>query len=237
MDEFNKQIIDLTYSPMIEEGETEFKMEGLSLLVFCSILILFFSNISFAADTLIPNESLSDGQTLVSPGQVFELSFFSPGISKSRYLGIWYKVIPLTVVWVANRDRPITDLSWVLINTNDENLVLLDGNITIIWSSKSSTRAMNLVAQLLDIENFVLHKANISNSESYVWQSFDYPTDTLLPSMKQGWDLKTGLNRTLTSWKSLTGPSPGEYSYGVELSGLPQLVLHKGSTELYRSGP
>lgn len=237
MDEFNKQIIDLTYSPMIEEGETEFKMEGLSLLVLCSILILFFSNISFAADTLIPNESLSDGQTLVSPGQVFELSFFSPGISKSRYLGIWYKVIPLTVVWVANRDRPITDLSWVLINTNDENLVLLDGNITIIWSSKSSTRAMNLVAQLLDIKNFVLHKANISNSESYVWQSFDYPTDTLLPSMKHGWDLKTGLNRTLTSWKSLTGPSPGDYSYGVELSGLPQLVLHKGSTELYRSGP
>ncbi|KAM7498787.1 hypothetical protein LguiA_023201 [Lonicera macranthoides] len=55
---------------------------------------------------------------------------------------------------------------------------------------------------------------------------------TLLPGMKQGWDLKTGLN----SWRSLDDPSPADYSYGVELNGLPQLVLRKGSTELYRSG-
>ncbi|PON49881.1 hypothetical protein PanWU01x14_226890 [Parasponia andersonii] len=52
---------------------------------------------SFAVDSLGPLESITDigGTTLVSPNGSFELVFFSPGSSKSRYLGIWYKNIPI----------------------------------------------------------------------------------------------------------------------------------------------
>ncbi|KAF8411263.1 hypothetical protein HHK36_003810 [Tetracentron sinense] len=190
-----------------------------------------------AADTLAPSQFLTDGQTLVSSGQIFELGFFRPGNSMNRYLGIWYKNIPLTVVWIANRENPITDSFGVLtIIGENGNLVLLNRTERAIWSSNLSTPAKSPVAQILDSGNLVLRDGSNGNSESYLWQSFDYPTDTLLPGMKLGWNLKTGLNRNLTSWKSWDDPSPGLYSYSVDPHGLPQLVLRMGSTEQFRSG-
>ncbi|PHT59430.1 G-type lectin S-receptor-like serine/threonine-protein kinase [Capsicum baccatum] len=68
------------------------------------------------------------------------------------------------------------------------------------------------------------------------WQSFDYPTNTLLPSMKYGIDKRTGLNRFLTSWKSLNDPGMGEYHYTMELNGIPQVFLYKNSSRISRTG-
>ncbi|KAH7660823.1 S-receptor-like serine/threonine-protein kinase protein [Dioscorea alata] len=92
----------------------------------------------------------------------------------------------------------------------------------------------NPVAQLLDDGNFVIREAN---SSELAWQSFDYPTDTLLSGMKLGWDLRTGLNRNLTSWRSKEDPSPGSYVLSFDLEGLPQFILWSGSTKKFRSGP
>ncbi|KAK9083016.1 hypothetical protein Scep_029487 [Stephania cephalantha] len=38
--------------------------------------------------------------------------------------------------------------------------------------------------------------------------------------MKMGWDLGTGLNRKLTSWKSLSDPSIGDFVYELDRRGL-----------------
>ncbi|MCL7046165.1 hypothetical protein MKW94_016119 [Papaver nudicaule] len=54
--------------------------------------------------------------------------------------------------------------------------------------------------------------------------------------MKLGRDLKVGLNRYLTSWKNVNDPSTGDYSYAVDLTGLPQFVLRNGSVKQFRSG-
>ena len=51
-----------------------------------------------AGDSIRMDQSISDGETLVSSGKSFELGFFSPGSSNNRYLGIWYKNEPTTVV-------------------------------------------------------------------------------------------------------------------------------------------
>lgn len=65
-------------------------------------------------------------------------------------------------------------------------------------------------AQLLDSGNLVLKDQNNGTSrESYQWQSFDHPSDTLLPGMKLGWDLKSGQERYLTSWRTTKDPSLG----------------------------
>lgn len=61
--------------------------------------------------------------------------------------------------------------------------------------------------------------------------------DTLLPGMKLGWDLRTKLNRRLSSWKSLDDPSPGELSNFIELNIYPQIVMSKGTTKYFRGGP
>lgn len=66
-------------------------------------------------------------------------------------------------------------------------------------------------------------------------QTFTY--DRLLPGMKLGWDLRTKLNRRLSSWKSLDDPSPGELSNFIELNIYPQIVMSKGTTEYFRGGP
>ncbi|KAJ4981205.1 hypothetical protein NE237_032042 [Protea cynaroides] len=205
-------------------------------LVSCFILLAFSSRNSIAGDTITLNQTVIDGKTLVSSGGNFEFGFFSPNNSNNRYLGIWYKRIPVqTIVWVANRDDPITDSSGILKLSKDGNLVLLNQSETVVWSTNVS-KAENPVAQLLDSGNLVV-RVRDNDSSNFLWQSFDHPTDTLLPGMKLGWNLKTGLNRFLTSWKNDNDPSTGNFVFGVDLRGYPQPFIWNGKIIEYRSGP
>ncbi|XP_010240988.1 PREDICTED: receptor-like serine/threonine-protein kinase SD1-8 [Nelumbo nucifera] len=206
--------------------------------VFMITSLTLLSEISVAVDTITPTLSLKDGQTLVSTDGNFELGFFTPGSSKYRYVGIWYKKIPIkTVVWVANRNSPIPDSSGVLSIGTDGNLVLLNQQARIFWTANATSKARNPVAQLLGSGNLVVRDGSDTDPQDYLWQSFDYPTDTLLPGMKLGWDLKTGLNRYLTSWKSPNDPSVGDYSFKIDPHGFPQAFLFQGLIPIYRSGP
>jgi hypothetical protein len=69
----------------------------------------------------------------------------------------------------------------------------------------------------------LLETAN-SSAPRTLWQSFDHPIDTLLPTAKLGLDKLTGLNRRLVSRKSSATPSPGPCCYEVDPA-TPQLVL------------
>ncbi|XP_022753196.1 G-type lectin S-receptor-like serine/threonine-protein kinase At4g27290 isoform X3 [Durio zibethinus] len=191
-----------------------------------------------AIDIFTSYQSVSDGRTLVSREGIFELGFFSPGSSRNRYLGIWYKKIPVqSVIWVANRNNPIHDTTGLLIINRKGNLVLLSRRNGVVWYTDIKKGAQNPVVQLLDSGNLVMRSENESNSETFLWQSFDYPCDTLLPGMKLGWDLRTGLDRRLSAWKNSDDPSPGDFTVGVELYQYPDIVARKGSNEYVRTGP
>jgi len=207
----------------------------LLFLVTCCHFLSLFPTALEAEDEITPPQTISGNQTLVSPSQNFELGFFSPGNSTHIYLGIWYKRIPnQTVIWIANRDKPLVNSGGSLAFSDDGKLVLLSHTGSVAWSSNSSGPAKNPVAQLLDSGNLVLKDYG---NERFLWESFDYPSDTLIPGMKLGWNFKTGLNRHLTSWKTTSDPSSGEYTYSVDPRGLPQLFLHKGNKQIFRSGP
>ncbi|KAF6156814.1 hypothetical protein GIB67_017348 [Kingdonia uniflora] len=215
-------------------------MVGLSFLVFCfTLLSLLCQQSSVAIQIITSSQSLSDGKTIVSQGESFELGFFSPVDSKNRYIGIWYKTIPLqTVVWVANRNSPLNDSSGVLKIEFNGNLVLHNGANNVIWSSNYLKATENPVVELLDSGNLVLKDGNDGNSTSYLWQSFDYPSDTLLPGMKLGWDLKTGFNRYLSAWNGVNDPSVGDLTYGIiNFNRYPEAAMMRNSKEYYRSGP
>ncbi|XP_052289567.1 G-type lectin S-receptor-like serine/threonine-protein kinase At4g27290 isoform X8 [Citrus sinensis] len=214
-------------------------MDVLSFLFICCKLVLFLSESSFASDTITSSQSLNDGRTLVSKDGSFELGFFSPGSSKNRYVGIWYKNIPVkTVVWVANRLNPINDSFGFLMINKTGNLVLTSQSNIVVWSAYLSKEVQTpVVLQLLDSGNLVLRDEHDGDSETYFWQSFDYPSDTLLPGMKLGWDLKTGLERRVTSWKSFDDPSPGDFIWAIERQDNPEVVMWKGSRKFYRTGP
>ncbi|GAY69190.1 hypothetical protein CUMW_270080 [Citrus unshiu] len=206
---------------------------------FRCFVFLLGSLLSLATDTITPATLIGDGEKLVSSSQIFELGFFSPGKSKYKYLGIWYKQVPDTVVWVANRNSPIVDSNAVLTIGNNGNLVLLNQTDGIIWSSNLSREVKNPVAQLLDTGNLVLRENFSSNTSegSYLWQSFDCPSDTLLIGMKMGWDLKTGRERYLTSWRTADDPSPGNFTFRLEIRVLPHLCIYNGSVKLSCTGP
>ncbi|XP_065862216.1 G-type lectin S-receptor-like serine/threonine-protein kinase At4g27290 [Euphorbia lathyris] len=209
------------------------------LFTTANLLILLF-NFSTALDIIDSSQSLPDGQTMVSKGGSFQLGFFTPDGSTKRYLGIWYGNIPVkTVVWVANRNNPINDSSALLTINTAGNPVLLTQNRThVVWSASNLTKdAQDPILQLLDSGNLVLRNKNDADSGLYLWQSFDYPSDTLLPGMKLGWDLKTGINRYLSSWRTSNDPSVGDFRWEVELQSNPQLVMWKGTEKFYTSGP
>ncbi|KAK1275031.1 G-type lectin S-receptor-like serine/threonine-protein kinase [Acorus gramineus] len=177
-----------------------------------------------AGDSITPTQPLKDGQTLVSSNKTFELGFFTRGDSNKRYVGIWYHKIPNdTIVWVANRDDPlVNDSGGVLGIHNDGNLVLIDGGGNVVWSSKIGTNSTDSIGM-----------------RSLAWQSFDHPTDTILPGMKFGWDLRTGLNRSMVSWRSPDDPSSGNYLNYMDIHGSPQFMLRRlsDSVLIFRTGP
>ncbi|XP_057750076.1 G-type lectin S-receptor-like serine/threonine-protein kinase At4g27290 isoform X2 [Arachis stenosperma] len=210
--------------------------------------LIFFLLLSFIRTTtslgsftsLALNQSLQDGETLVSSGGTFEVGFFSPGNSTNRYLGIWYKnVSPLTVIWVANREIPLESNSGVLKLNQNGALVILSGTNSTIWSSFNNTpgKSSNPIAQVLDSGNLVLKNTETKERNDFLWQSFDYPGDTFVPGgMKIGWDLVTRKEYFLSSWKSDDDPSEGEYFLRIVTKGYPQFFTFKGSKKIFRGG-
>ncbi|KAF2584826.1 hypothetical protein F2Q70_00034744 [Brassica cretica] len=211
-----------------------------TLVSFPLFIFLFLYESSTAQDTIRRGEFLRDGSThkpLVSPQKTFELGFFSPGSSPGRYLGIWYgNIEDKAVVWVANRENPISDRSGVLTISNDGNLVLLNGQNITVWSSNitSTNNDNNRVGSIRDTGNFELIEVS---SERVIWESFNHPTDTFLPNMRVRVNPQTGDNLAFVSWRSENDPSPGNFSLGVDPSGAPEIVLWgRNNTRRWRSG-
>ncbi|XP_010456994.1 PREDICTED: receptor-like serine/threonine-protein kinase SD1-8 [Camelina sativa] len=179
-------------------------------------LFCFLYELSSSKSVLYSRESLtvSSNQTLVSPGNVFELGLFKPNESISRwYLGIWYKEDPKrTSLWVANRVKPLTKPVGTLKFFNNTLFLFEQDNIPAVWKTNLTGGGVRsrMVAELFDNGNFVVKDS--SDPEGYLWQSFDSPTDTLLPEMKfkifDFFDSEDDPRQTLHSWSSPGDPSP-----------------------------
>ncbi|RYQ96984.1 hypothetical protein Ahy_B08g092946 [Arachis hypogaea] len=215
-------------------------MERFPLFLLCFSL-MHDAAISSTIESISTTQSLTDGDTMVSAGGTFAVGFLSiPEGSKNRYLGIWYNKVPSnTVAWIANRNAPLNDSSGVLKITANGTLALHTHNDTIIWHSNSSEFAQRPVAVLLDSGNLVVKEdgSNDDDLKSFIWQSFDYPYDTLLPGMKLGSDLTTGLTRYLTSPISSDDPSEGSYTLQLDIVGYPQFCIRNGESRTYCAGP
>ncbi|GMN64653.1 hypothetical protein TIFTF001_033725 [Ficus carica] len=186
-------------------------------LLSCVFLIIIWSDCSCHLvcsnrDVITQRTPLRDNrETLVSAGGIFELGFFTPnGTSDGRrYVGIWYKFSPSTIVWVANRNNPLVDPSGVF-SVRDGNLhVLNERTGSSLWSTDLGiSRSANQTVMLLDSGNLVLIEGT-EKGES-LWESFQYPTDTFLPGME------IDANLTLTSWINKDDPGRGDFVFKVD---------------------
>lgn len=192
-----------------KEGRDWHRVEARDLLFIGSALRLQHLFLSLLLASLPLSLSISlrfseNNETLVSPGKLFEMGLFrSPTRFPEKYrwyLGIWYKKFPSKAVWVANRDHPLSSPTGIL-NISNSNVDLLDGNV-VLWRKNLINRDSSVVAELLDNGNFL-----VKDPTGVLWQSFDSPTDTLLPGMI--------LNANLVSWASSEDPSSGAYTYEI----------------------
>ncbi|BAF06964.1 Os01g0890600 [Oryza sativa Japonica Group] len=137
-----------------------------------------------ATDTLTVSRPLTGDQKLVSERGKFALGFFQPkagGSTGKWYVGIWYNKISVqTVVWVVNREKPVSDPSSSSLSILDDGNIILSHSNSTVWSTNSTnTGSSPMVAVLLDTGNLVIRQE--SNASSVLWQSFDDITDTWLP--------------------------------------------------------
>ncbi|XP_011008148.1 PREDICTED: G-type lectin S-receptor-like serine/threonine-protein kinase B120 isoform X1 [Populus euphratica] len=212
-----------------------------------SPVIVFFLSLSYsllflapschaATNTLTKGQSIKDGEILTSVDENFELGFFSPGNSTSRYVGVRYsKIQDQAVIWVANRDKPISGTDGVVKIGEDGNLLVVNGNGSSVWSSNASFVSSNTALMLDTTGNLILSSNDsIGDTDKAYWQSFNNPTDTYLPDMKVL--IGSAEIYAFTSWKSTSDPSPGNFTMGVDPRGAPQIVVWEQSRRRWRSG-
>ena len=227
---------------------------------FCCLVISARSQ----TDTLGHGQQLKDGEHLISAGRVFTLGFFTPGekesvdysnsegsftqgdgagyfnpvTTRNRFIGIWYTYDSgKKPVWVANRGKPISGTSGKLeIDKNGDLKISQHGSSLIIL--KSNQESARILGILTDSGNFVLREVNSDGlaGGKVMWQSFDYPTDILIPGMRLGFNFRTGKNWSLTSWVNDEVPAQGAFTLGADPNGTSQLILWRRGEIHWRSG-
>ncbi|OIS96405.1 PREDICTED: G-type lectin S-receptor-like serine/threonine-protein kinase At1g11330 isoform X1 [Nicotiana attenuata] len=204
------------------------------LLINIFVLYAFYFGLCIGICNITSTQYLRDPATLWCPGNIFKLGFFNPQNSSYRYVGIWYNFSETTVVWVANRDKPLKDSTGVVKISEDGNLVVMNGDKETLWSSNisSTSQTTNSTAQLQGGNLVLLDNSN----GSIIWQSYQHPSDTFLPKMKIPINsAKTREKTGLRSWKSPLDPNFGDFSSSITTI-LPQLFIWKGKYPHWRSG-
>nr|QJG66091.1 gigGlecRK1 [Solanum microdontum subsp. gigantophyllum] len=160
-------------------------MKSLNLYYLFPFLVLSFLVLSFPLITssriLLKGDSFSvkdDSHFITSPQKTFTCGFYPiESTSNAYYFGIWYtNSREKTVVWNAKQDRPVNLKGSKLTLRKNGALVLTDVDDTIVWQTNTTSFDVEK-AEVLEAGNLVLKNPK----GDILWQSFDLPTDTLLP--------------------------------------------------------
>nr|XP_051208463.1 putative receptor protein kinase ZmPK1 [Lolium perenne] len=194
----------------------------------CSFALLSISR-AVAHDILPLRSSLTveafQTDMLQSSDGTFSCGFYNIYTNAFTF-SIWYsKAANKTVVWSANRDRPVHVKRSTLALQRDGNMVLRDYDGTVVWQAGGNFRNVQY-AQLLNTGNFILKDTNGKT----IWQSFDSPTDTFLPT--QPITASTKLVPTTQS------PVPGNYIFRFsDLSVLSLIYDTPEASDIYWPDP
>ncbi|KAL8039313.1 hypothetical protein ABFX02_10G027700 [Erythranthe guttata] len=153
----------------------------LSLLFLLLLSSSFPVAISRSRSSLKIGDSISvakESEFLISPDNSFTCGFYGLG-TNANWFGIWFANTGArhTVVWTANRNRPVNVKGSRATLRRDGTMVLTDVDEDIVWQTNTVSTDV-AAAELLDSGNLVLKNP----LGEILWQSFDFPTDTLLPT-------------------------------------------------------
>ncbi|KAF2290785.1 hypothetical protein GH714_015455 [Hevea brasiliensis] len=130
-------------------------------------------------------------------------------------------------VWMANRDQPVNGKRSALSLLKSGNLILTDAGRITVWATDTVSES-SVHLQLQESGNLVLN-----NSEGDIlWQSFDFPTNTLLLLQPLSKD------KQLVSSRSQTNYSSGFYKLLFDNDNVLHLLFASPSiTSLYWPDP
>ncbi|KAI4313265.1 hypothetical protein L6164_026256 [Bauhinia variegata] len=177
----------------------------MSALLFLLFLVLSFQLSSSSIATLTEGSSLSvenPEDVLVSPRGIFSAGFHAVG-ENAYCFAIWFTQSPgqnRTLVWMANRDNPVNGKRSRLSLQRTGNLLLTDAAQLDVWTTDTASGS-SVDLLLYDTGNLVLREVE----GSILWQSFDFPTNTLLPEQ-----VLTRFTKVISS-RSETNHSSGFY--------------------------
>ncbi|XVF36345.1 hypothetical protein REPUB_Repub19eG0050500 [Reevesia pubescens] len=174
------------------------------------IVILFLYLIQFcpfsssSSDYLIEGSSLSvetKADVLTSSDGTFSAGFQPIGHNAYSF-SIWFNKPSCsdncTLVWMANRDYPVNGRLSKLSLTKHGNLVLTDAGRITVWSTDTVSDLSPTSLKLYDTGNLALH----DSKGDILWQSFDSPTDTLLPHQQLKKHTKLVSSRSQNNYSS-----------------------------------
>ncbi|XP_078154093.1 putative receptor protein kinase ZmPK1 [Carex rostrata] len=154
---------------------------NLNLLLIATVILLLLvsSHPHQLASSLFRGSALSvenDSDKLVSPNKVFTCGFILVGANAYTF-SIWFtNSADKTKVWTAKWDLIVNGKGSLLTFREDGGVVLTVIDGTVVWSTNTNSSQANQI-KLLDSGNLVV----TDSKNTAVWQSFDYPTNTLLP--------------------------------------------------------
>ncbi|KAK7255936.1 hypothetical protein RIF29_29365 [Crotalaria pallida] len=157
-----------------------------SISLFLLVLVFSFHCSFSSISSLSKRSSLSvenlKEDIIVSKNGMFSAGFYAVGENAYSF-AIWFTEPPHshnnpTIVWMANRDQPVNGRHSKLTLSRNGNLDLVDAGQFNVWSSET-TSYNQVELYLKDDGNLVLHEPYLNGT--ILWQSFDHPTDTLLP--------------------------------------------------------
>lgn len=155
-----------------------------------------------------------------SPSGLYAFGFFPQHVD-SYAVGVFLS--DNTVVWTANRDNPTVPNDVVALQLTDNGRLVLQrrqGQEVDVINPPQAIAS----ASMLDNGNFVLY----SSDSGVIWQSFDQPTNTLLPGQR----LQTG--QELFSSASQTDYSKGIFRLKMQSDGnLVQYPVNTPDTAAY----
>ncbi|KAG6675187.1 hypothetical protein I3842_15G088900 [Carya illinoinensis] len=157
------------------------------------------TNRTFSSGLSLSSENPED--VLTSPNGVFFAGFYPVG-DNAYCFAIWFasrtsRSQDRTVVWMANRDQPVNGRKSKLSLLRTGNLILTDAGKFIAWET-NTVFISSLELHLYNSGNLVLRTLG---GES-LWESFDFPTDTLLPQQFLTRNTKLVSSRSQTNYSS-----------------------------------
>ncbi|KAK2972291.1 hypothetical protein RJ640_014349 [Escallonia rubra] len=118
-----------------------------------------------------------DSDLITSQDNTFTCGFYGMG-TNAYWFAIWFtNSKDRTIAWTANRDKPVNEKGSSMSLKPNGALVLTDANGAMVWMTNTTSADVDR-AELLNTGNLVLKDPQ----GRILWQSFDSPTDTLLPS-------------------------------------------------------